>query len=270
MNNTGVNTIIIWQPWQLQFLKDNFENMTAQQLSDAIGIKRTKVREMYYSFGLKKMDLQWWNNEQVEFLKLNYKTIGDTDIANEFSKRWAKEKGWTKKHIEKKRKQLVLKRTPEEISAIKKLNIANGCFAICPIKAWITRGGASAENTIRIWTVNKRKLPFIKINGSYIHWGRHKWIEQYGVIEKGYAVIYADGNPLNMQLSNLALVKREELSKRNLANYYDLPIELKRTIKKIKSLKKQITHAKQNERPRQPSIWTTGKIKRWRPYRWAI
>jgi hypothetical protein len=58
MNNTGVNTIIIWQPWQLQFLKDNFENMTAQQLSDAIGIKRTKVREMYYSFGLKKMDLQ--------------------------------------------------------------------------------------------------------------------------------------------------------------------------------------------------------------------
>jgi len=94
------NNRIVWQEWQIKFLRENFQSMTAGQLSNSLGIARTSVRTMYYSMGLSKQEMEYWTDEQVAFLRSIYKLLGDSEIARIFSDRWPKKKGWKKKHIE--------------------------------------------------------------------------------------------------------------------------------------------------------------------------
>ncbi|MFA6058926.1 MAG: hypothetical protein WC756_12060 [Taibaiella sp.] len=120
------NNRIIWKQWQIDFLIENFSTMTAQQLSDSIGIKRTKVRMKYAELGLKKLDLEYWTDEQLDFLKSSYQTMGDVEIAEVLNERWPKNKQWTKNHIAKKRNYLKLKRSPEQQRIIIKNNSIKG------------------------------------------------------------------------------------------------------------------------------------------------
>lgn len=108
-----------WTDQDIQFLKDNFSSMTSFELAKALGKKRTIVRMKYKQLGLKKMDLEYWTDEMVKFLIDNYKNIGDVEIAEIFDLRYPKKKGWSKKHISKKRSQLDLIRSPQEIQKIK-------------------------------------------------------------------------------------------------------------------------------------------------------
>jgi hypothetical protein len=116
----------VWTPAEEQFLLDNWHLKNSYQLSSELGITRTLVRTKLYEMGLKKMELQRWTEEQIELLKTLYKQMGDTEIAQLFASKWPKKKGWSKKHIEKKRRQLFLKRTPAEITAIMKNNCKVG------------------------------------------------------------------------------------------------------------------------------------------------
>ena len=101
---------IDWTDKRLKFLKENFNTMTNQQIADSLGLKITSVRHKCYELGLYKMTLEYWTDEQVDFLLKNYKEKGGTELAEIFNKKWYKDKGWTKKHIEKKRRYLKLKR----------------------------------------------------------------------------------------------------------------------------------------------------------------
>lgn len=237
------NNRIIWEEWQLDFLKSNFSVMTAHELSISIGIKRTKVREMYYSLGLKKMELQFWTSQQIDFLTKNYQKKGDCELAEIFTKKWEKAKGWDKKHIEKKRRYLNLKRTPEEISTIRNRNIKNGRFALCPVHAWITRGGAAPEGTIRYW----QDIPMIKINNRFLHWARYTWQLQNGKINSGKVVVFKDGDRNNLTIENLELITRKEHAHRNKTGFDLLPADLKTTIKLMNKLNKRI-YEKQDKR----------------------
>ncbi|GEP97678.1 hypothetical protein CCY01nite_39380 [Chitinophaga cymbidii] len=137
-------------------------------------------------------------------------------MAEIFQKRWPKEKGWTKKHIEKKRKYLKLERTPQEIRVIHQRNVKAGRFAQCPVKAWNKRG-RSPEGEIRYWThkVTGRKYPVIKCNGDFRHWGRWAWEQAYGKAPKNSNVVFKDGDPYNLTIENLILLSNAELSRRN-------------------------------------------------------
>lgn len=204
-----------WSKKEIRFIKSNYSTMTNHELAKAMGLKITLVRMKLYEMGYKRMELEYWNHWQIKALKQLYKTVGDKELAEIFNKRFKKEKGWSFKHIEKKRKYLGLKRTPKELAAIKQRNVDQGRFAMCPVKRWETTGQAK-ERTIRFWRQNDgRMVPRIKINGRFIFWARWYWKKHRGRIPKNKCVVFKDNNPRNMKISNLILITKSQLARRN-------------------------------------------------------
>lgn len=238
------NNKIIWEPWQLDFLKVNFNSMTAEELSQGTGIKRTKVREMYYSLGMKKIELEYWTEEQINFLKASYQFMGDSEISDYFNIKYKKQKGWSKKHAEKKRRYLNLKRTREQIKRIHERNVKAGRFKMCPVNAWKTRG-VSKVGEIRQWTNNETGKPFlaVKTKTGFTPYARHLYKKKVGRIPSGMIVTTLDGNPLNVIIENLTLITRAEHAIKNAG--YEYPLEIRIALRTINKIKKVI-HEKQN------------------------
>jgi hypothetical protein len=164
------------------------------------------------------MRLEYWTPEQVRELKQNYRTIGDTELAEIFQKKFPKNKEWTLKHINKKRNYLNLHRTTEDLQAIQQRNLDAGRFEQCPIKRWLTTGQAK-EGTIRYWANRTngtiKFVPRIKINGKWIFWTRHTWEKRRGKIPKRMNIVFKDNNPIHRRLSNLIMIDDSELARRN-------------------------------------------------------
>ena len=102
----------------LEFLRDNYQTMTNQQLAYALQLRLTVTRNKLAELGLKRMELEYWTPEQVKYLKQNFRKMADATIASHFEKTWPKKKKWTKKHIRKKRCHLNLHRTDDEVKQI--------------------------------------------------------------------------------------------------------------------------------------------------------
>jgi hypothetical protein len=195
-----------------EFLKKNFENMTNQELANKLGLKLTVTRNRLYALGLKRMKLQYWTAEQVQFLKDNYKTIGDTELAEIFAKKWEKEKGWTKKHIEKKRRYLKLKRSKTHLKDIFIRNVQLGRYGLCAVNAWKTRG-VTPEGGIKVW--GRHKQVYKKIDSKYIKLSHHVWEQHHGAVPAGTLIVHKDGNGLNCELDNLQCITRGDNMARN-------------------------------------------------------
>lgn len=205
----------VWSKTEIKFLKQNWSAMNNKEIAKALGIGLTLVRMKCYELGLKRMELEYWTEEQVKFLRDNYKKIGDKELAIIFNSKWKKQKKWTHKHIEKKRRYLKLNRTKKQIKAIHQRNVDRGAFLLCPVKRWLTTGVAK-EGEIRMWREQSgRYTPRIKINGKFVHWNRWKWEKHYGPIPKGMNVVFKDNNPQNRTLRNLILITDAEVSRRN-------------------------------------------------------
>lgn len=220
--------------------------MTNRQLADAMGMKITSVRMKCYEMGLKRMELEGWTREQVAFLKKHYKKIGDTELAAMFSERWQKDKGWTKKHIEKKRRYLGLKRTAEEIRLIKKRNIELGYYAVANKKMWKARG-VTPIGEIRYWKNSETGNLFvvIKTKDGFVHFAPWLYKKEIGDIPEGYVIGFKDRNNFNIVKENLEIITRAEHARRNAIKRTAYPEELKQTIKLFNKLKKSIRNAQQ-------------------------
>lgn len=71
------------------------------------------------------------------------------------------------------------------------------------------------------------------------------WEKKYGRIPKNKIVVFKDGNTMNLQLSNLELITREENMRRN--SIHNLPPQLKETAYLIGRITRQINrYEKQN------------------------
>jgi HNH endonuclease len=185
-------------------------------LADFLEIKLYLVRRSCNQLGLKRLDLEYFTTTQIAYLKKHYQKKGDSELARIFLRKWPKQKIWTKKHIEKKRKYLSLYRTAKQIRIIHYRNVKAGCFKICPIKAWNKRGRAP-EGEIRYWKYRAptKSYPVIKQKGRFISWALWAWSNQYGNISKKMNVIFKDGDPYNRTIKNLALVSNTDLAKMN-------------------------------------------------------
>lgn len=128
MATIGKYNKVIFSERDIQFIKDNFHSMTNQQIADALGLKQTVVRIKAYSLGLQKIKLEYWPKEAVTFLKQNYHKMGNREISRIFNAKYPKEKGWNSKQIDKKIRQLELKRTKLDLFNIKERNRDNGSF----------------------------------------------------------------------------------------------------------------------------------------------
>lgn len=239
---------IQWTDEKIDFIKSNYHRMSNKQLSDSLDVKLTSVRMKCYELGLYKMKLEYWTDEQVEFLIDNYKTKGDTELSEIFNSKWKKEKGWTKKHIEKKRRYLNLKRTYEEQKKIREDWTKKGLYKESVRKMWLTRGKRS-EGEVVVWEKNK----FIKTDNRYVLLRIFNYKKHYGEIPTGMLVCHKDGNSMNCEYENLILLTREENAIKthqidfdlNFKETYILISRLNRKIKQINRNhgKKQITRS---------------------------
>lgn len=128
MPTIGKYNKVIFLPEDIQFIKDNFYLMTNQQLADALGLKKTIVRTKAYELGLKRIEMEYWCDEAVEFLKYNYHKIGNVELVKIFTEKFPKQKGWSTHHIDKKLEQMNLKRSKLDWWTIKERNRNNGSF----------------------------------------------------------------------------------------------------------------------------------------------
>jgi hypothetical protein len=236
---------IKWTNEMISILKANHQTLTSPQLASKLGVGLTATRIKLYELKLYKMELEYWTEQQVEFLKLNYKTIGDTELAMLFNAKFPKKKGWTKKHIEKKRRYLKLKRTHQEKFNIYQRNKEAGVWAMCSTKMWQKRGVAH-EGELRVWEMNGCNRVFIKAKKGFVWYNRCLWEQHFGQIPKGMIVRVKDNNPLNIVIENLELIDYAENQKRNIAIKMAKNPELRRANYLLNKIKKTIkTHEQQ-------------------------
>ncbi|PIF33014.1 hypothetical protein CLU81_3584 [Flavobacterium sp. 9] len=225
----------------IQFIRENFQSMTNDQIASSLGLKKTRVRTLAYSMGLKRMDLEYWTSDQVDFLKQNYKSIGDVELAQIFENEWPKNKGWSKKHIEKKRRYLNLKRTKTELQKVHDRNKKSGRLAVANKKRWEFTG-SNEIGTIVIWRVKDYPMAFIKTENGYVHYNRWLWKKEYGSIPEGYNVVKKSGCPEIPTIEFLELLTKDEHARRNQNKFLNLPADVKEIIslknKLIKTIKK--------------------------------
>lgn len=199
----------------LSFLTSNYEKMNNWALAATIGLGITSVRMKLYELGYKRIEMEYWTRPMINHLVKYYKTIGDMELSEIFEKKWPKNKTWTIKHIEKKRKYLGLKRTKKQLQAIQQRNVDNGRFLLCPVKRWLVTGVAK-EGEIRMWRSSSGRItPMIKINGRFIHWPRWAWKQNFGRIKKDMIITFRDNDQFNISVDNLEMITRAEMSRRN-------------------------------------------------------
>lgn len=208
-----------WTALKLCILENNWKQMTAAQLAKALGTSRTIVRMKLYELGYKKIEMEYWTDEQVQFLKDNYKTIGDVELAEIFEQKWPKGKKWTKKHIDKKRAYLGLQRTEEDLAFVMQRNVDQGRMNIHKkgVTNWLSTGPAK-QGEIRMYknchgVIQAR----VKAGKCWEFWPRWRWKQLHGPVPSDMCVAMKDGNPYNTTDDNLEIITRSELTQRNAA-----------------------------------------------------
>ncbi len=199
------------------FIRENFDKMTNKELAAAMGFTIQYIRVKCHGMGLYRMRLEYWTEDQIQYLKDNYQHIGDKELSELFESKWKKNKSWTIKHIEKKRNYLNLKRTKAELQAIQDRNVELGRFKNCPTNRWL-KYGVSKDGEIRMWRCqNGRYVPFIKVNGRFTHWARYTWEQANGPVAPGVNIVFKNNDPWEYPkgIEILTAVSDSELSRRN-------------------------------------------------------
>ena len=207
---------VILEDNEIDFIRKNYKNMPHWQMAEHLGLKLTTFRYNFYRLGLLRQEQQSWTAEQTEFLIENYKTIGDTELAKIFATRWDKKKGWSKKHIEKKRRQLKLKRTAKECKAIHQRNKDNGVFKDCANKMWASVG-VTPVGEVKVWYFGTTKTPtaMIKTKKGFKAYNRWLFKKTYGKVPAGKLVVNSKDEIITTNPAHLELITRKELAARN-------------------------------------------------------
>lgn len=234
----------VWTPMMIDIVQENYKDMNVTELAQAMGVGLSAMRTKLYEMGFKKMEMEYWTEEQTKFLLDNYKTIGDKELAILFNGLWEKDKRWSFKHMEKKRLYLKLKRTPEELAAIKIRNTDRGCWM--DTGTWETRGEAP-DGTVRIWKHSWpskrgtvwREFKVIKVDGVYFHYARWLYEKTFGPMPAGYVTGFKDRDNMNVVSENLEAITRAEHARRNRIKYPEEIMELEKILTQLNNTLKQ-------------------------------
>jgi hypothetical protein len=219
-NTDNCGTGHVWTPMLTTLLQENFDRLSNKEMEEALGIDIHSIRLQLYAMGLYRIRLHYWTDEQVEFLKENYKLMGDTEIAEIFESKWPKDKRWTIKHIEKKRGYLNLKRTTEELIAIEQRNLDQGRLNVHTYKResrksnFLTSGPAE-QFEIRMYRSSLGVLTSrIRIGKCWLYWPRWAYKKYIGPVPKDHVVVMKDGNPYHTVPENIEAITRAESTRR--------------------------------------------------------
>jgi len=167
-----------------------------------------------------------WTKKEVDFLKANYKTVGDKCLAQLMDKKFPRADGaWTNKHIEKKRKYLKLHRSAKQVYRLRVIaNVGRDNS-----KTWDTRGRMK-EGDVRVWDGKS----YTKFKGKVQPLVRVIAMQQRGLkkIAKGAVVRVLNDTPV--------IITRAEHARINRLAWRNYSPELKETIKILNQLKTQL------------------------------
>jgi hypothetical protein len=234
----------IWQQSDIDFLKNNYKLLNNRQLADALNITLTICRMKLYELGIKRMEMEYWKPEMITYLKRNYKKMGDVELAERFTNLYPKNKPWTKKHIEKKRRYLNLKRTEEQQIAINQRNTKQGRNP----GYWVSHQHLICEvGTIKIYKNESGRIyKAIKTKNGFVHYAPWLYKKEVGPIKPGHVIRIKDGNPLNVVVENLEMISWQQNAILNTEIRMSYPEELKEMIKLTNKLKKTIKKHEQH------------------------
>ena len=233
-----------WLPSDIDFIKNNFHLAPSPKLAAQLGVSTTLFRTKAYELGLKKVEMEYWNPQMVSYLKRHYQKMGDVELAERFQKLYPKNKKWTKKHIEKKRRYLYLERTIEEQAAIKQRNTKQGRF---PGRWENHQDLVTPIGTTKVYKFKSGRIAMVvKTKKGFQHYAPWLYRKEVGPIKKGHVIRLKDGNPLNVVVSNLEMITREQNQFLNAEMRKNYSPELKEIIKLTNKLKKTIKHHELN------------------------
>lgn len=66
---------------EIQYIKDNFSNMTIQQIANTLNKEKSSVYNVARKLGLKKQQHNKWTDEEIDFLKINYINMTSEEIS---------------------------------------------------------------------------------------------------------------------------------------------------------------------------------------------
>ena len=144
----------------------------------------------------------------------------------------------------------------------------SGTKGICKPNSGNFRNGHMPANKKRLWSERVGKAGYIEISiperNPYTGFAprfkqKHVWLWEYhhGPVPKGNAVVFSDGNKLNIVIENLMLVTKNELLLLNLHKYWQQPEEIRPS---IMALVKMEAAAKIRTTGRQPGAGRKKKV----------
>lgn len=214
---------------QLSEAKRLRDNLTNTELFDHLVAnfgytgKMTSLRTELYKKGIFKVKMLRWSPKQVQYLLDHLPIMGNNEIAKNLS---TKRQKITGKQVEKKMSLLKVTRTQEQLDVIRERNRKKGSYRKGNANMWETRGVAP-EGHIKIQVRNGTPIYMIKINGMYIPYARHRYLELYGAIRPGNKIYFKDNNPFNIADDNLEELKagslkgwRLEAYRKHIAEYF--------------------------------------------------
>ena len=116
---------------QLITIQEKFKSSTGQELflhlveNHEFKHQFTTYRTMLYENGFYKCSMRRWSKAETLFLKENYTSIGNVEIAKLLS---TEKRIFTKRQVQKKIRLLKIVRTESELENILQRNKANGAF----------------------------------------------------------------------------------------------------------------------------------------------
>ncbi|MCU0329334.1 MAG: HNH endonuclease [Chitinophagales bacterium] len=204
------------------------------------------------------MRCKFWTQEEIDLLVALYPDHSNGEIVRKIKK--------TKKSVQAKAFLLGLKKSKEYTAAYKRKgqfkkghkpfnkgkNMSEYCSpeVVEKMKKTQFKKGQKPQNTSPLGYECIRPD---KSGRSYIYVKAHEdkpmilkqryiWEKAYGPIPKGCAIVFKDGNSLNVTLENLICLTRGGLAVRNSIHNY--PEELKKTIKLKNKIVKKIAKSK--------------------------
>jgi hypothetical protein len=224
-----------WTQTNIDFLRNNVQKMSNQELGQALGIDYTKIvaalkrykikrtKEATYQIRIRTKAI--WSPEQLNFVRQNYSRMTTSQMAEALGK--------TKSAV-KNRINILGLSLPENLREARKKahSFKKGNTAWNKGMKGLQIGGQATqfkkghiphnartdgEIVLRFHKRENRLLKMLKVAGKrclvWLH--RYVWEQANGPIPKGYLIVFKDGNTLNCELANLELMSMADNASRN-------------------------------------------------------
>lgn len=209
----------LWPDQERQVMINMFANNYTETICEMLNRSYCSISNQAFLMGLKKSDafIKMELKKQAERLRI----IG---VAGRYKKgREPENKG---------------KKMPSEVyEKVKHTMFKKGQQPHNSYKDWneVLRTDKKGKDYFMIKLPNEKKLKY-----------KHTWIWETnnGKVQKGFNVVFKDGNQLNCILENLECISNAELMQRNTIHRF--PAELKNTIRLVNKLKRNINAKEQN------------------------